>query len=218
LARPGAWWSGEERVAIAAEVRLARNCALCRERKQAVSPNAVQGVHDSAGKLTEPAVEVIHRIATDPGRLTRAVYEQALAAGLSDGQYVEILGTVVTLVSIDAFCLAIGTPVHPLPEPVPGEPSQYRPASAKSGEAWVPMIPAADAQAAESDLWPGGRTGNVIRAMSLVPDEVRGLKDLSAAYYLPIESMGDMSFSRAIGRAQIELVAGRVSALNECFY
>jgi len=218
LARPGSWWSGEERIAIASEVRQARTCALCRERKDALSPSAVRGDHESSGKLPAAAVEVIHRIASDPGRLTRSFYQDALTAGLSDGHYVEILGTVVTVVSIDAFCLAIGAPLHPLPDPVPGEPSHYRPASAARERAWVPMIPARDATGAESDLWPGGRTGNVIRAMSLVPDEVRGLKDLSAAYYLPLERMGDFGFGRAINRAQIELVAGRVSALNECFY
>ncbi len=32
LARPGTWWSGAERVAIAADVRSAAECALCRDR------------------------------------------------------------------------------------------------------------------------------------------------------------------------------------------
>jgi hypothetical protein len=59
----------------------------------------------------------------------------------------------------------------------------------------------------------------VIRALSLVPDEVRQLLDLSAAQYLSAPQM--MQFGRdfrSISRAQIELVAGRTSALNECFY
>ena len=38
IAAPGTWWSGEERVGLAAESRLARTCRLCRERKQALSP------------------------------------------------------------------------------------------------------------------------------------------------------------------------------------
>ena len=41
------------------------------------------------------------------------------------------------------------------------------------------------AWASEADLWRVGRTGNVIRAMSLVPDEVRTVVDLSDAHYLP---------------------------------
>ena len=79
------------------------------------------------------------------------------------------------------------------------------------------MLSPESAKGPESDLFPG-RVGNVIRAMSLVPDEVRGLKDLSAAHYLPIESIMDVTAGRAIDRTQIELIAGRVSALNKCFY
>jgi hypothetical protein len=57
-----------------------------------------------------------------------------------------------------------------------------------------------------------------MRAMSLVPDEVRGLVDLSAAHYLAPTAMMDLSAGLSLDRAQIELIAGRVSALNECFY
>ena len=46
IAAPGTWWTGAERVAMAAEVRRARRCALCAERKAALSPFAVEGRHD----------------------------------------------------------------------------------------------------------------------------------------------------------------------------
>ena len=72
----------------------------------------------------------------------------------------------------------------------------------------------------EDDLWVRGQTGNVIRAMSLVPDEVRTLNDLGAAHYMENRMVRDVSQSpaRALDRAQIELIAARVSALNECFF
>jgi hypothetical protein len=75
-------------------------------------------------------VEQIHRIVTDPGRLTRTWYEQVLASGIPDTEYVEIVGVVVTVVSIDTFCRALGIPAHPLPEPVVGEPLRRRPIGA----------------------------------------------------------------------------------------
>jgi len=75
LAAPGAWWTGAERVAIAAEVRASRTCALCHERKAALSPHALAGEHAAAGGLPAPAVEAAHRIASDPGRLTHAWYD-----------------------------------------------------------------------------------------------------------------------------------------------
>ena len=65
---------------------------------------------------------------------------------------------------------------------------------------------------------PGHHTGNVIRALSLVPDEVRGVKDLLAAHYVPMQRFMDMTFHRSLSRAQMELVASRVSALRSCFY
>ena len=219
LAAPGTWWTGAERVAIAREARAARDCPYCRERKAVRSPHTVRGGHTAATELPPAAVEVIHAVMTDAGRLTRTWYRACLADGLSDGQYVEIVGTVAALVSIDQFCLGLGMREHPLPAPVPGEPSRYRPASAGPDQAWVSMVPADNAGTPEADLWPAGRTGNVIRAMSLVPDEVRTLNDLGAVHYLPNAHVPDPSASQgSLSRPQIELVAGKVSILNDCFY
>ena len=41
LGARGVWWSGEERLLIAREARAARDCALCRARKEAAIPQAV---------------------------------------------------------------------------------------------------------------------------------------------------------------------------------
>jgi hypothetical protein len=219
LASPGAWWTGADRVAIAAEVRHARHCALCQARKAALTPAAVIGHHDHLGALPEVAVDVIHRVVTDPGRLSRTWFQETMAAGLSAEQYVELLGTLVALVSIDSFCRGIGVPLHPLPTPQPGAPSHYRPPSAMREDAWVPMIPIARATGAEADLYGGQAVGNVIRALSLVPDEVRTLCDLSAVHYLPMGQVRDPSAAvGALNRMQMELIAGRVSALRQCFY
>ncbi len=219
LAEPGTWWTGAERVALAAEVRNARQCRMCAERRKALSPNGVAGEHTALDALPAAAVEVVHRLTTDNGRLSRAWFEKTLAAGLDETHYVEIIGVVVTVLSIDSFCRGIGVPLHPLPEPVPGEPSRRRPAGARQESAWVPMISERRATGPEADLYGGmSRTGNVIRAMSLVPEEVRGLTDLSNAHYLAPKALMDLSAGRSLDRTQIELIAGRVSALNECFY
>jgi len=231
LALPGAWWTGAERVAIAAEVRQVRYCVLCKERQKAparlrrrrasspFTPAAVEGHHDHLGALPEAAVEVIHRVVTDPGRLSRQWFQRTLAAGLSAEQYVEIIGTLVAMVSIDSFCRGIGVPLHLLPEPQPGAPSYYRPPGATQEDAWVPMIPVDRAIGAEADLYSSQVVGNVVRALSLVPDEVRTLCDLSAAHYLPMGQVRDPSAAvGALNRMQMELIAGRVSALRQCFY
>ena len=219
LASPGAWWTGAERIAIAAEVRNAWTCSLCRARKEALTPAAVQGPHDHLGALPEAAVEVIHRVTTDPGRLSKRWFDEVMAAGLTVEQYLEIIGTLVALISVDWFCRGIGVPLHPFPEPHAGAPSAHRPAGATQRDAWVPMIPPENAVGPEADIYGGHAVGNVIRAMSLVPDEVRTLRDLGNAHYLPIDQVRNPTASAGVlSRMQMELIAGRVSALHECFY
>ena len=219
LARPGRYLSGAQRVAAAAEVRAAWSCSLCRERKQALSPAAVSGAHDGPGELPEAMVDAIHRITTDSGRLSRRWFDGTREAGVSDGQYVELVGVIVTIVSVHQFCRGLGVAPHPLPAPQVGEPSGERPQGLRDDGAWVPLLDPRRVGPDEADLYPGGRTGNVLRALSLAPDEVRNLKQLSAAHYLKPEEMADLQRgTAALDRAQVELVAARVSALRECFY
>ena len=115
-------------------MRHARHCALCQARKAALNPAAVVGQHDHLAVLPD-AVEVIHRVVTDPGRLSRQWFQGNTDAGLSAEQYVELPGTLVALVSIDSFCCGIGVPLHPLPTPQPGAPSYYRPPAAVQEDA-----------------------------------------------------------------------------------
>jgi hypothetical protein len=227
IARAGAWLDGARRVAIAAETRHAAQCPLCQRRKEALSPNAIAGRHDSLSVLPERVVEQIHRIVSDPGRLTRQWFDGIVAAGTSDAEYVEIVGVIATVVSIDTFCRAIGVPPHVLPPPVPGAPHRRRPRTAQQrGEAWVPMIHpndlAGDLETEEEKIlagyW-GGVLANIRRALSLVPEEAFAWFQLVETQYLPGKWMRDFANEyRAITHAQIELIAGRVSVLNQCFY
>lgn len=219
LAAPGSWWTGAQRIAIATEARCADACGFCTERKVALSPAAIHGAHDSAGVLPSNVVDVIHRVRTDPARLSRQWFDAVAAGGIDDGSYVELIGVVTMLTGVDYFARALGIAPFPLPTPRSGEPSRYRPAAAKPGPAWVPLIDPDDAAGAEADLYPpGAMIPNIVRALSLVPTEVRMLQRLAASHYLPIEQIGDPSARRALDRLQIELVAARVSALNQCFY
>jgi hypothetical protein len=219
LARPGAWWTGAERVAIAAEARHALTCRLCAKRKAALSPHAVAGEHDHLGALPGAAVEIIHRVRTDAGRLTLAWFD-GVSADVTPERYVELVGVVVTTVVIDTFALALGEAQWRLPEPQPGAPLHYRPRHARRDGAWVPWLAHTDADPAEADLFPPQRPGShIYRAMSLVPDEVRGFFDLVKTHYLQAHQMRDFAHElRAITHAQIEFLAARVSALNRCEY
>jgi hypothetical protein len=223
LRSPGTWWTGTQRIAIAAESRNALACALCRRRKEALSPNAVHGEHDTVADLPgspwASVVEVAHRVRTDPARLSKGWFENIIASGLSIEAYVETVGVVTLLAGADYFARSLGIPPFPLPEPLPGEPSRHRPAGAKPAGAWVPMIAPEDATGAEEGLYGKAKfVPNIMRALSLVPDQARALQRSSDAHYVAVDQIGDPTVRRNLDRPQMELVASRVSALNECFY
>ena len=220
LAAPGTWFTGAERVDIAREIRQSQQCGLCRRRKEALSPYTVDGTHDTVSDLPDVMVEVIHRVTTDSARLTKSWFDGIMQQGLSEEQYVEIIGTLVSVFAIDEFCRGLGLPLNELPAPQPGEPSRYRPANAAYDRAWVPILPMRVDTGPDADLWEGDMRGYVIRALSLVPDEVRTLLDASKAHYLQVDEVWNVTKSPqgTLTRPQTEVVAARVSALNGCFY
>lgn len=219
IARPGTWWTGAERVALARESRNGTTCALCRARKEAVSPNAVQGDHDTLGVLPQSVVDVAHRIRTDPARLSKPWFDSVVGGGLSVEKYVELVGVVTMTAGLDFFARALGVPVAEIPAPRPGEPTRHRPAGARPGEAWVPMVAVEDAVGPEDGMYGGQNlVPNIMRALSLVPDSVRALVASSNAHYFEMDTMMDPLAKRDLDRRGVELIASRVSALNECFY
>ncbi len=224
LARPGTWWSGLERVAIAAETRHALDCEFCARCKQSLSPFSVEGSHEpsSSEPLPLSAVEAIHRIVNDSGRLTPGWFEQILDGGLDDCAYVEMAGVIAGVTAVDTFHRGLGLALPALPEPLAGEASRVVPDGARKKFAWVRTVSPKEATGAlAADWFPGGErryVPHVHQALSLVPSEAIGFRALCTATYLDATKMNDSETGRAITRPQIELVAARTAALNECFY
>ena len=218
FAHAGTWWTGTERISIASEARAARHCALCAERKAAVTPYAVMGRHSARGPLRAPVVDAVHRIVTDPGRLSSKWYTALIDEGVLPEQVVEIAGLVGILTIGDTLARACGGAPVPLPAPRLGEPSRERPPGLSMGNAWVPMV---DLEAAEGryELFydmvkqMAGFVFNVARALSAVPAEWEAFHRVFLfSYTTHGEVRGDLE------RPQIELLAASTSAANECFY
>jgi len=219
LASPGTWWTGAERIAIAAGARRAMSCALCARRKAALSPYAEQGSHDHDGTLPEAVVEVVHRLTTDASRLKQSWLRAMLEDGLSDAQYVEIVGVIAMITALDTFDRALGHPVRNLPVAKAGDPTRRRPRGAKPGLAWVPTVAPDDMTADDVNPYPVHGEKNIHRALSLVPQEVMNFFNLDVELYLKDHEIRDFDTEyRALSHPQIELLAGRVSALNGCYY
>jgi hypothetical protein len=221
IAGPGSVWTGEERVAIAAEVRASRDCPLCAEAKVALSPNSVSGIHGQDGLLSPELRAAVHRITSDPSRLTKDWFDQLVPSSISPQGYVEMLGVLTQVLSIDVAHIGLNLELEPLPTPMTGAASGKYPSQARDEGAWVPLIKENRLGPELAGLYgPMPKTGNVLRALSLVPDEVSALRDLGAAHYE--EDINVMNVNAGNGgplsRPQVELIAARVSSINECFY
>jgi len=219
IAAPGTWLNGVQRVAVAAEIRAAHSCACCVRIKAALSPYAIDGVHDTLGTLSAAEVELVHRVVNDPGRLTEGWSGSLLARGLGEGVYVEIVGLIAMVMIMDTCQRALGLPVRTLPVPAKGEPTRYRPAGAKKKAAWLPLVEPEDAVEADGPMYPSPKAGYIYRGLSLVPQSLRDYWALANNHYLPGEFVYQFDKSiRAIERPQVEILAARVSALHQCAY
>ena len=218
LAQAGSWLTGAERVAIAAETRAAADCALCAKRKGAASPYMVDGEHDAGGELKESWRDAVHRIATDPSRLSKRLLDDLVAAGGHDALYIELLSVALNTLSIDMFHRALGAAPLPLPSPLPGEPDRERPTALTDIGAWVSVVEVNSPLGRR--LYPKlPQVPYVMRALTLVPAASREQYALVTAQYLPGHLVASSAAGdRAINRAQMEVIASRASALNECFY
>lgn len=222
IGKPGTWLTGAQRVAIVAEARHAASCVACGELRVAISPYQKKYEHDSLGTLDAPTVDVVHRLTNDHGRLTPTWFGGILAQSLSEGAYVETVSIVAHARAVDTFHRGLGLNLPSLPDVVEGEPSHEEPEIASKRFSWVRTVPPREATGKLAKFWfPDGEGRYVARvhqALSLVPDEAISYIRLAGVIYLEGEEFFDYTAVRGLERSQIEIVAARTSAMNECFY
>lgn len=204
VAAAGDWLTGAERVAVWREVRDAQHHPLDEARRRAISPSAVDGAHAATADLTGPAMEVVHRTASDPGRLTRT-WAEAQIAMLGEEVYTELIGVTAIVTVLDRFDRAMGRPERELPEPREGSPARVRPADVGDVGAWVSQTV-------------GPTRANVTRALSLVPATNGAWRQLVETHYSRGPEFANLRWDFPLSRPQTELVAARTTAFNECFY
>ena len=67
-------------------------------------------------------IDAIHRMRTDPGRLTKSWFDGVMAAGISHQAYVEMVSVVNSSVIIDTLHRCLDLELPALPAPIEGEP------------------------------------------------------------------------------------------------
>ena len=214
LADPGAWGTGRQRLAVAGECRRAcYDAGILEEPEDAGPPSEIE--------LPDAVRGMIRKLAVTPKDYLEESYREATAGGLSDEEYVEIVGIVSRLTDMDIFARGIGVPLRPLPAARDGLPTRARPKTARKELAWVPTVPNHPEGGEDAaELFGESYKPYIIRSLSLVPDEFRRHFELEETHYLSVRNVTTEDHRDYDGftRAQVELVAGRVSALNECFY
>ncbi|MFT7654403.1 MAG: hypothetical protein ACI9ON_000079 [Limisphaerales bacterium] len=211
IASPGDFFTGAERNEMVRVAREALDCQLCAQRRSSLSPyaspSATEGAHDGPGELDEAVVELIHRLRTDPGRITRAWFD-AITQKISKQAYVEVVSVVASSVIVDTLHNAMGLGVPQLSPSRLGQPNkQYNEQAVEDG-AWVPLL-AVTPGPTETDQ---PQTWNITRALGLVPNAL----GLFFNTFRPHYALQDIALS--LSQSQAEFIAARVSAINECFY
>lgn len=204
VARPGDWLSATERLDVWREARRADHDPIDRARRAAISPAAVNDPHQASDHLSAAAVDVVHRVATDPGRLTRGWADERIAE-LGAETYTELVGLTAIVRCHDTFTVAVGDEPAELPPAVAGEPARRRPDDVGDVGAWVH-------QSVDKTL------ANVSRALSLVPETNDAWRALVNSHYSRGHEFLDLTWDRALTRVQVEAVAARTTAELDCFY
>jgi hypothetical protein len=198
LSGPGSWWTAEQRIAIAEEARAMRPL-----RKE---PPWLRKLPDPAdGVVPALVIEAVRTICLDAHQIDAAWCDRMVEA-LGDAAYVELVSIAVQTTAVDAFAEAVGVDAEAIPAVRDaGPPNESRPEGLGDIGAFVPMQLA----------YPGPNVG---RAMSLAPEDNATFFGLVGSMYAVADFMELVWKDRPLTRPQIELVAARVSAINECFY
>ena len=219
IGETGDWLTGAQRVSVYAEMRQAWDCQLCRDLKAELSPYNIRGKHDTLGELPEAWVDVIHRVTTDPGRLSERWFQEALTGGMEEDEIIEVINVCVQAIAIDVFTSGIGLSLPSLPATGTGEPLRRRPSEAKTGPGWAATIAPEDVGDDFADFYDGDRHFYIRRSLTLVPGECRRLWHLLNSLYIEDPRITELEgVERGISRAQMEFLAARASALLGCYY
>jgi len=215
LSSVGTWWDAQQRVALVDEARHARHAA----GQQTYTPTDSDS--GSLADLPAAAIRVARQVAAEPQPIDRVFFDHAMSSGLSEEAYVETVSIASSITNLDIFAAAIGVPPRGLSKPGSGTPSRKRPATAIPEGAFAATIPSGQRGGDEGrELYGTNPAANILRAASLVPTEAKAtIRAIASQYVAPgkFEDLG-FTFDAQITRSQVEFLAARVSALNDCFY
>ena len=185
------------------------------------NPIQLDQINDLRSSRFSAAQDVVSTLAGNGKYINRKTMDNALDAGLSEAEYIELIGVTTRSISLDIFSKGVGLPYATYENPENSVPTKQLPTFLKKEGAWIRTIPAGDSGGTDGKkLYGDIQAPFIFRALSLVPDEAKEVMTISTTQYVPAKKLMSLEFSheKEFGRSLVELVAGRTSALNECFY
>lgn len=199
LGKPGSWWSGHQRIEIAEEIRDSSPPSIA-ERIVDFSSYS----NEAASGITPFVRAVARKVAYESSSINKDIFDQIVAV-IGEDQYAEIAAIASQLIPIYHLADVLGYDREQLPNAEPGDPSGEKPDALINGVGFLPTLPT-------------NGIPHVAVSLSLAQaDNARRMLLVRAMY--SGKDFGEMIWThRNLSRPQIELVAARTSAINECFY
>ena len=202
LAQPGGAWTADEKLAMVAAMRNAEARPLWDRRPATIGH--LSSVATASATLSPLVVDTVERVAVEAGAITRE-WATGVIDALGDAAFAELVAVCATVIPIDCACRLLGRSIEPLPDPVVGEPTGERADATVDIGAYLPVAVG----------FPGA---NVAKSLSVAPTANLMRLGVVRALYSGTR-FGELRWEDgALNRPQVELIAARTSALNECFY
>ena len=202
LAEPGGSWSAAQKRAMVEVARAAAPRPVY-DRRPTTIDHLATGIRPGEA-LSPLVIDTVERVAVEAGSIERE-WAFDVIRKLGDVAYAELVAVIATVVTIDLACQLLGRDIESLPQPAPGDATGERAADTIDIGAFLPAAA-------------GFAGANVAKSLSIAPTANMMRLGVVRALYSG-DRFGELRWDDgALNRPQVELIAARTSALNECFY